>query len=292
MGGLPTLLKHCEAPVFAPRSALGALWSAAGADVRLHELVPGRPLPLGDLSVTAFRTPHDVPESVGYRFEGSAALGFCTDLGHVTEEVRRSLAGCDAVVLEANHDEEMLRYGPYPVYLKRRILSDRGHLSNDACGELAAHLAGGGTRRFLLGHLSRENNRPELAFETVRCALDKKGFGDAELGVAPPAELFHLEIAYESNCLFRPGLITKRKKHAAYHAPLRGKDERKILYRSSGGIRKAPQAILYIGDHRTAGERQFGKGGGCAGCPVSPPARSQSLFAWRAGLCPAKDWRR
>jgi phosphoribosyl 1,2-cyclic phosphodiesterase len=206
VGSLPTLMKHCEAPVFAPRSALGALWSTAGADVRLHELVPGRPLTLGILSVTAFRTPHDVPESVGYRFEGSAALGFCTDLGHVTEEVRRSLCGCDAVVLEANHDEEMLRYGPYPVYLKRRILSDRGHLSNDACGELAVCLAGSGTRRFLLGHLSRENNRPELAFDTVRRALDRKGFGGAALGVAPPAEPFILEVTAGADCLFREAL--------------------------------------------------------------------------------------
>jgi phosphoribosyl 1,2-cyclic phosphodiesterase len=206
VGGLPTLMKYCEAPVFAPRSAVNALWTTAGADVRLHELAPGCPLTLGVLSVTAFRTPHDTPESVGYRFEGSAALGFCTDLGHVTEEVRRTLTGCDAVMLEANHDEEMLRYGPYPVYLKRRILSERGHLSNGACGELAAHLAGSGTRRFLLGHLSRENNRPELALEAVRSALDRKGFGDAELGVAPPAEPCILEITAGTDCLFRTAL--------------------------------------------------------------------------------------
>ena len=91
-----------------------------------------------------------------------------TDMGHVTEEVLNALSGADAVLIESNHDEEMLRYGPYPVYLKRRILSDRGHLSNACCAELARALALGGTKQIILGHLSRENNTPALAMQAAR----------------------------------------------------------------------------------------------------------------------------
>ena len=104
------------------------------------------------------------------------------------------LTGCGTVLLEANHDLERLRYGPYPVYLKRRILSDRGHLSNDACGELCCALAERGTARIALGHLSRENNTPRLARDTVRAALDAAGHTAVELFVAPADGDLELEI--------------------------------------------------------------------------------------------------
>ena len=79
-----------------------------------------------------------------------------------------ALSGADTVLIESNHDEEMLRYGPYPVYLKRRILSDSGHLSNACCADLARKLALGGTRQIILGHLSRENNSPAIAMSAAR----------------------------------------------------------------------------------------------------------------------------
>lgn len=195
VSGLPALAKSCDIPIFAPRAVAAALRrTVAGVDKRLYAISPQSPFLLGGVSVTAFRTPHDAPESAGYRFDGSSALGFCTDLGHVTDEVRDALSGCDAAVLECNHDEEMLRYGPYPVYLKRRILSSRGHLSNESCGELSVWLAAGGARRIVLGHLSRENNRPELALQTVRRALDEAGFPAVALAVAPPSSPCVLEL--------------------------------------------------------------------------------------------------
>lgn len=95
-----------------------------------------------------------------------------TDMGHVTDEVLEALTGADTVLIEANHDVDMLSYGPYPVYLKRRILSPRGHLSNDNCAKLAQYLGSHGTRQIILGHLSRENNRPDLALATVRSCLE------------------------------------------------------------------------------------------------------------------------
>jgi phosphoribosyl 1,2-cyclic phosphodiesterase len=133
---------------------------------------------VGDITVTSFVTPHDSLMSVGYRvefFDGEEkrAVGLATDVGYVTEDIKRGLCGCEAVVLESNHDERMLINGPYPDHLKKRILSRRGHLSNRDSASLSAYLAAEGTRAFLLAHLSEENNEPTLALEeTERCIGD------------------------------------------------------------------------------------------------------------------------
>ena len=115
---------------------------------------------------------HDAAEPVGYRVtNGSKSAAFLTDLGHATEELEKALQGLDALLLESNHDVRMLEAGPYPYPLKRRILGDCGHLSNESAGRLLATLCHGGLQQVLLGHLSKENNLPELAYETVRCEL-------------------------------------------------------------------------------------------------------------------------
>ncbi|MDO5553095.1 MAG: MBL fold metallo-hydrolase [Planctomycetia bacterium] len=130
------------------------------------------PLDLGDLEVSFFPVPHDAKDPVGYRVSnGSTAVAIATDTGHITSEMRRSLRGVPLVLLEANHDVEMLKRGPYTAVLKRRVLSDVGHLSNDNAGLLATELATTGTKRIYLGHLSKENNRPELAWNTVASVL-------------------------------------------------------------------------------------------------------------------------
>ncbi len=131
---------------------------------------------VGDVTVTAFPTPHDSRASVGYRFEfpdddGVVRLGLATDIGYVTEEIRAGLSGCEAVILESNHDVDMLMDGPYPYDLKLRIRSRRGHLSNRDCADFCAELAGEGTTHFLLAHLSEENNYPDLAFDEAHSAL-------------------------------------------------------------------------------------------------------------------------
>ncbi len=133
------------------------------------------------VTVTAFSTPHDAAASVGYRIvlqsgPYTRTVALATDMGHVTEEIRQGLLGADDVIIEANHDENMLLMGPYPYELKRRILSDCGHLSNEACGALLCDLVAGGTRRILLAHLSPENNTPELAYLTVLEALRRGGY--------------------------------------------------------------------------------------------------------------------
>ena len=135
---------------------------------------------VGELQVRSFRTPHDSRMSVGYRiefFDGeqNRAVGFATDIGYISDEIRENLRGCEAVVLESNHDLDMLMTGPYPRDLKLRVASKRGHLSNRECADFAIELAESGTRGILLAHLSKENNEPTLALEESERALGGLG---------------------------------------------------------------------------------------------------------------------
>jgi Metal-dependent hydrolases of the beta-lactamase superfamily I len=138
-------------------------------------LCTGSEFGIGDITIKTFPTPHDACESVGYNFfaEGKK-ITIATDIGHVNLELLNCLEASDLLLLESNHDVEMLRVGPYPYHLKKRIAGDNGHLSNETAGKVIAYMAEKGTRRFLLGHLSRENNFPELAYQTVCNALFEK----------------------------------------------------------------------------------------------------------------------
>lgn len=151
---------------------------------------------VGNMRITSFRTPHDSRMSVGYRIEFDdggerRAIGVATDIGYVSEDIREGLMGCEAVVLESNHDTDMLMTGPYPYDLKLRVASKRGHLSNRECADLATELAQNGTRAFMLAHLSRENNQPDLALDEVRGAICGSG---AVAFVAHPDEAIELRI--------------------------------------------------------------------------------------------------
>lgn len=159
---------------------------------------------VGELSVRSFRTPHDSRMSVGYRIEFDnggrrCALGIATDIGYASDNIRENLLGCDAVIIESNHDEEMLMTGPYPRDLKLRVASKRGHLSNRECAELAMELADGGTKAFMLAHLSKENNLPELAYEETARALSGKG---AAVFVAHPDEPVEFSFDRKEDCSY------------------------------------------------------------------------------------------
>ena len=172
ISGLKMLLKHYDFPVYAPRTVAARLMgSHPGIEERLVVVPVGSYFDIGSLSIMAFHTSHDTDESVGYRVEGDGTFALATDTGCVTEEIINALLGTDAVLIEANHDETLLCDGPYPFYLKRRILSDRGHLSNASCALLARSLAENGTEKIILGHLSCTNNRPQLAMQEVEKAL-------------------------------------------------------------------------------------------------------------------------
>jgi len=152
---------------------------------------------VGGVKAAAFGIPHDAAEPVGFSlYAGGKKVTTATDIGHIHPDLLKSLEESDLLLLESNHDRGMLMVGPYPYYLKKRVDGETGHLSNEAAGEAVAYMAERGTRRFLLGHLSRENNFPELAWQTVRNALDKCGFavsrcsadascGSVSLQVAP-----------------------------------------------------------------------------------------------------------
>jgi phosphoribosyl 1,2-cyclic phosphodiesterase len=184
--GMQTLMNRWDLPVCASEETCRQLeYRIAGVAPRLRPFRWGETLRLGAFTVTPFPTSHDAPGSAGYRFDEAGVL---TDSGRVTEEARTALAGAELLLLESNHDVDRLRSGPYPYYLKQRILSDRGHLSNDDAARFAVEEAAGGARQIVLAHLSAENNTPELAREAVASALADAGLAP-RLTVAPRSEL-------------------------------------------------------------------------------------------------------
>ena len=199
ISGLTMLNKYYRLPIIAPTELCDVL-SCVKPDIKasLNGFDVGEVLNIDGLAIRAFRTPHDAKFSVGYRFEGSAVFAFATDTGMITDEMTDGLFGADTALIEANHDLEMLKNGPYPYFLKQRILSDYGHLSNNDCGKLALSLANSGTKHIILGHLSRENNTPEKAFATVSASLSGT---DTEVSVAPMKNFLAVDIGEGVKCL-------------------------------------------------------------------------------------------
>lgn len=200
--GLQTLLRRTGIPLYAPRTVAGRLWGMLPeSDGRLNVIPVEEEFSLDGVRVTAFPTPHDTPQSVGYRIDdGGQVFCLCTDLGHVTDTVLDYVQGADAAVIECNHDVTRLKLGPYPVPLKRRILSDRGHLSNEACARLAVFMAEHGTRQLVLGHISQESNTPQLAVKVVGQALDEAGYGDVYLAAAPAEGMLTVPVKGGRSC--------------------------------------------------------------------------------------------
>lgn len=201
IAGLAVLTKRLQVPILASGPTCQAV-SSRGLQVQplLRYQEPGTGVQVGELWVESFSTPHDAAGSVGYSIAGAGCrMVLCTDLGHITREVRQAVEGCDLLVCETNHDEEWLRSGPYPYYLKARILGDRGHLCNEAGAELAALGACSGARTLVLAHLSAENNTPARAREVVCRRLRSAGCDperDVALSVAPrsePGPVYRLE---------------------------------------------------------------------------------------------------
>ena len=165
--GLDVCMKQIDAPVYMSNTSKETLMMEQAIALLYGEKTEI----LQGLWVTAIRTSHDCPGSIGFRIETEdTCLGYITDLGVIPESTMELLFGSQCIVIESNHDVEMLRYGKYPFFLKKRILSEKGHLSNDACSEAIARFAERGTKTFLLAHLSRENNRPDLALDCARKA--------------------------------------------------------------------------------------------------------------------------
>lgn len=199
ISGLPMLVKHHDVRIFAPK-ALCEVLAIMKPELKnnLNYIPEDDKADFDGVAVSCFRTPHDAAYSVGYRFDGEKTIAYATDTGSISEELVRGLEGAQLALIEANHDVEMLRSGPYPYYLKRRIISPTGHLSNDDSGKLALHLAKSGTKHIILGHLSRENNSPKLAYDTVHAAISTQ---NAEISVAPMNNLLAVTVGERVKCL-------------------------------------------------------------------------------------------
>ncbi|MDR1409016.1 MAG: MBL fold metallo-hydrolase [Oscillospiraceae bacterium] len=172
--GLRVFAKKYKLPVWATAGTLAALEETTVADGSFdYRAVPASGAEAAGFLFEPFRTSHDARESCGYRITlpDGRGVAIATDLGTVTPAVLDALTNCVLVMLESNHDVEMLRNGAYPYWLKQRILSDEGHLSNEACAQTAVRLVRNGAAHMILGHLSKENNHPELAYEHTNAAL-------------------------------------------------------------------------------------------------------------------------
>ena len=190
--------KSADMIVYATRGTICALTEKT-PDLGRTEFMPvtgGQPFVVGDIRVVPFNVSHDTAEPVAYAFEkGGRKAAVVTDTGFVSDEIFDNIKDADLLVLEANHERNILLYGRYPYPVKHRILSDLGHLSNEAAAEclvrMLTGLGGSKVPRVVLAHLSKENNTPQQALITVRNLLEEAGFyvgKDLELEVADREE--------------------------------------------------------------------------------------------------------
>jgi phosphoribosyl 1,2-cyclic phosphodiesterase len=185
VGGVARLAARHGLPVWLTHGTLRATPALAGADVRVFD--PHARFAVGDLEMEPFPVPHDAAEPAQYIFgDGAHRLGVLTDIGEPTPHVAATLSGCDALVLECNHDAEMLARGPYAAPLKRRIAGRLGHLDNEASAALLGRLDNRRLRHIVASHLSETNNTPELArlalARALGCAPDWIGVASQDGG--------------------------------------------------------------------------------------------------------------
>ncbi len=185
-----SLSRKYHIPIFANAKTWEAMQPVIG-DIPLslcRKIAPGENFSIGDIEARSFSIPHDAAAPVGYNFfVGKQKLTVATDIGEMSEKLFLSLSGSEEILLESNYDVVMLQKGAYPPALKRRIIGSNGHLSNKEAAAVCARLASLGTKRIILGHLSRENNTPHLAFEIAKHYIEECGVSvgrDVQLSVA------------------------------------------------------------------------------------------------------------
>ena len=171
--GLGVYSRKYEVPIYATRGTIAGIRACRSLgklpEGLLHEVDVDRRFTVGTLEITPFAISHDANEPSGYRVENEEkAVAVATDLGKYDPYIVQNLRDLNAVVLEANHDIHMLEVGPYPYPLKRRVMGDKGHLSNESSGRLLCDILHDDLQYVVLGHLSKENNYEELAYETVK----------------------------------------------------------------------------------------------------------------------------
>lgn len=174
--GAGVLSRKLDIPIYANENTWNAMEQAIGPVNIKNKMCfcNCEEFEIGNIFINAFPIPHDAVDPVGFNFFlDNKKITTATDIGHMTNKLLGYLMGSDLLFIESNHDIEMLKVGPYPWPLKKRILGERGHLSNEMAGKVVAYLAKKGTKKFLLGHLSKENNFPDLAYQTVCNVLNE-----------------------------------------------------------------------------------------------------------------------
>lgn len=175
ISGIATLTKKYRLPVYARPAAWDAMYCRADIPDECRRNL-GDSLDIGTVKIEPFSISHDAADPVGFNFfQGDFKASVATDLGFVTDGVKKALALSDVIVFESNHDVEMLKSGSYPWHLKKRIMSNRGHLSNYDAGWTLARLERKKRTKVFLAHMSKENNRPEIAERTVSEILKEQG---------------------------------------------------------------------------------------------------------------------
>jgi phosphoribosyl 1,2-cyclic phosphodiesterase len=191
VSSLGILSKKHDIPVFASQGTWNNM-KQQSEKLSIKNMIsfnPDKWFSVGSFDIFPFKIPHDAVEPCGFSVcSHGKKVTIATDMGHINPELIKNMESSDLLLIEANHDIEMLRCGTYPWFLKRRILGENGHLSNEVAATTIRHLVKGGMRKFFLGHLSRENNFPELAYQTVINALTEIGVtlkDGISVGVAP-----------------------------------------------------------------------------------------------------------
>lgn len=182
--GVGVISRKYDIPIYANADTWSAMEGSLGK-IKEHNIkvIDKRSVTeIGDLNIKAFNIPHDASGPMGYTVsDGKKNISVATDFGTFTREIYDNLKNSEVILLESNHDVNMLKFGPYPYQLKRRILSEIGHLSNDDCGNAIVELVKcGNNKKIILGHLSNTNNQPDLAYATVLDVLNDNGIKNNE----------------------------------------------------------------------------------------------------------------
>ena len=190
--GIGVLSRRYEIPVYATEGTWDNMPEKIGniRECNKRAVYAGEICAFNEFAISPFRIPHDAAQPVGYRISAyDKTVTVATDIGHITEDVTQNCRDCDLLLLESNHDVEMVHNGPYPYPLKRRVLGEFGHLSNENCGKVLTDICSSRLKYVILGHLSGENNTPILAYNTSKNIMQEQGIeigGDVNMYVAAP----------------------------------------------------------------------------------------------------------
>ena len=191
---LGTLSRKFDLPVFVNQETLDAMPKQKDkiADKNIKLFKVNDKFEIGDLSIQSFSIPHDAANPCGFSlYKGNKKISIATDIGHMTNSILKNLEESLFVLLESNYDPEVLRFSPYPFQLKSRIAGPTGHLPNEMAGKTISHLLNSGLKMAMLGHLSKESNFPELAYQTVMDELIAKNYDGNSLSLSVASRDHH-----------------------------------------------------------------------------------------------------